>query len=52
MMHIYWALSFKQIIKWVSLKTGGVQIKSYDINSLLEGRCTLNTISGENALFA
>ena len=25
------------------LKTEGIQIKSYDINSLLEGHCTINT---------
>ena len=34
-------------------KQKGVTIKSYDINSLLEGHCTFSTvISGENAFFA
>ena len=36
MIHICWALSVEQIIKRVSLKTEGVKIKSYDINSSLE----------------
>ena len=42
MIHSCRALSVKQIIKRGSLKTEGVRIKSYNINSLLEGHCTLN----------
>ena len=42
MIHSSGSLSVKQMIKRVSLKTEGVKIKSYDINSLLEGHCTLN----------
>ena len=40
-------------IKRVSLKTEGVKIKSYDINSLLEGHCIFKTgfILGDIALF-
>ena len=38
MVHICWTFSVKQIFK-----TEGVQIKSYDINSLLEGYSILNT---------
>ena len=30
--------------KGLSLKTEEVKIKSYDINSILEGYCTLNTL--------
>ena len=54
MEHICLALSVKQIIKRISLKTEGVKIKGYDIDSLLEGYCTLKYgfISGKNALFA
>ena len=43
MIYSTWTLVVKQIIKRGSLKTERVRIKSYDINSLLEGRCTLNT---------
>ena len=43
MIHTCWALSIKQIIKRVFLKTGGVKIKSYDIYSFLEGHSILNT---------
>ena len=32
----------KEIIKGFSLKTERVKVKSYDINLLLEGHCTLN----------
>ena len=43
MIHCSWALSVKQIINRGSLKTEGVKIKSYDINSVFEMHCTLNT---------
>ena len=43
MIYSIWTLFVKQIIKRGSLKTEGVRIKSYDINSLLAGHCTLNT---------
>ena len=43
MIYSSWALSVKQIIKRGSLKPEGVRIKSYGINSRLEGHCTLNT---------
>ena len=43
MVYSTWALFVKQIIKRGSRKAEGVRIKSYDINSLLEGHCTLNT---------
>ena len=43
MIYSTWTLVVKQIIKRGSLKTERVRIKSYDINSLLEGRCILNT---------
>ena len=44
MIYSTWTLFVKQIIKRGSLNTEGVRIKSYDINSLLEGHCTLNTV--------
>ena len=57
MIYSTWALSVKQIIKRGSLKTEEVRIKSYDINSLLEGHCTLkygfiSVINLDPALFA
>ena len=36
--------TYEQIIKRSFLKTEGVRIKSYDINSHLEGHCTVNTV--------
>ena len=42
MIYSTWALSVKQIFKRGFLKTEMVRIKSYDINSLLEGHRTLN----------
>ena len=58
MIYSTWTLFVKQIIKRGSLNTEGVRIKSYDINSLLEGHCTLNTgfffsvINLDSVLFA
>ena len=41
------------MMKRVSLKTGRVIIKSYNINSLLKGHCTLNTgLFQANALYS